>query len=260
MKIKRIVNFPDKGIRNGRLYQAAILIMLSVMYSCSNEIASPMQTGCKLLQYGDFELYNYDSIVYDANGIIDKVYKKQPGGNQEYNYIFGVDKLQIFKSDLGVQNELVAEFVLSASGKPLSLVENGVITRKFYYSGDYLDYQLWPATQDSLVYYYVMPSLNPVKVEIYRLDTNTGNWNLTNSTSCSYDDKSNPLQGLILPIENWNLEDFYFQNNRTSYLGSDPGSSPFSIEYSYNELNYPLIRTLTWNNFLEKKEFRYNCQ
>jgi YD repeat-containing protein len=233
----------------------AISIALAITsISCTEDVGKTEQI-CRLEKFGDFAQHNYDSIAYNAQGEIASVTWKQPGGNQRFDYTYAGNKISIHKTDLLVNHQLVCVIDLDTQGRPVARTEGSVTYEKYIYSGDRLDHIMWP-TKDSIAFTYEGASKNPKKAEFHQYKASTKTWSKLNSTIFTFDDKANPLKGMILPVENWNLEAYFFENNRTSYA-SDNGN--FVLTYDYNNEGYPTSRTLTFAGFNETKGFAYDC-
>ncbi len=227
--------------------------LLLVGVACTEE--TPVTKDCRLVRLGDFTQFNYDSISYHTDGTIANVWRKQAGGEGRFEYRRFGNNLSIFQSTSQITNYPLCTIEFDDEGNPIARNEHGLLYERYYYQAGRLVYKTWPS-KDSIVFTYADNSHNPQSRTFYRYEVDSKIWSVANTITYTFDDRPNPLQGLILPIENWNLEFYFFDNNCTGYTD---GSNHFSLSYEYNNKDLPIARTLTFTGFNELRGFDYDC-
>jgi YD repeat-containing protein len=231
------------------------LAMVLIIVSCSEEEDS---TTCVLQKFSIVSPDNHWLLEFNDNGTIASATSIFGGvENQRYDYSYASDKISIYLTDLLVSNQLACVIGLDAKGRPVSRTENGTLYERLIYNGDRLDHAMWQ-TNDSLVYRYTGGSKNPDAVDIYGYNESNQTWTHFSTTTLTYDEKPNPMKGLILPTTDWNVNGFLRENNLTSY---STDTESWYLTYTYNNEGYPVSRTLTSPsyNVSETIDFEYNC-
>jgi hypothetical protein len=230
-----------------------VYLVLIFALSCDENEAT--ENECVLIKYGVFNLGTYDSIAYQSDGKILSVTRKQPGGNEFYNYQYESNTISIFRSNLLESNKLVCQIDLDQNKRPISRKEESIVYEEYFYDSDKLAYTIL-LSGDSISFTYNQSSPNPVSSSYYQYSAAIDSRTHLHTTQFTFDEKKNPLKGLIIPIENWNLERYFFENNRTSY--SVNGNS-FTLTFTYTN-DYPKTQLLNFTGFTELTEFDYGCR
>lgn len=233
------------------------LMMTAMLASCSND---DEPKTCLLERVSIQSPDSYQEIHYNDDGTIASVDVIYSGTwNMRHDYAYESDKLFIYLTDLAVTDELIMEVQFDAQHRPVFRKHDDEHYEHYIYNGDRLDHIMW-ATNDSIVYTYNGTSKNPEKVVFYAYNSGTQTWTQGATTTLTFDDKINPLKGLILPFENsGNLELFFTENNNTSY--SSDGNT-WDRTYTYNDKGYPVSRTLSssLSSYTEITDFTYTCE
>jgi len=231
-----------------------LVLALVTSVSCTDDVPV-VNADCRLLRLGDFTSFNYDSIEYRMDGTIANVWRIQPGGMLRFEYRRNGSNIHIYQSSSQVDNYHLGTIELNEEGHPVSRREHGTVYEQYFYEGGRLKYKTWPS-KDSIVFTYTDNSRNPQSRTFYHYLADSKSWIATNTVTYTFDNRPNPLKGMILPIENWNLEFYFFDSNCTGYID---GNNLFSLSYEYNSKNLPVARTLTFTGFSETRSFDYDC-
>jgi YD repeat-containing protein len=235
------------------LYTLTITLFIA---SCSEDEQS---TKCVLLKFGLGHPNSHWVLELNGNGTVASATSVFTGTeNERYDYSYSSDKISIFLTDLSGSKQLACVIGLDGDGRPVSRTEYGKLYETLIYDGNRLDHAMW-STNDSLVYRYNSKSDNPTALDFYSYHASTKSWTLSNSTAFTYDEKINPLKGLIVPTTHWNTDAFLSENNLTSYSSN---GETWNLTYTYNTHGYPVSRTLTSSvhDFSETVDFEYKCE
>ena len=235
------------------LFSMAITLIIA---SCSEE-GEPVT--CVLHNFGIVSPNDHWLLEFNENGTIASATSMYGGvKNERYDYSYASDSVSIYLTDLVVSDQLACVIGLDMQGRPVSRSQYGRLYERLIYSVDKLAYSIFETTKDSLVYRYNDVSNNPVALDYYTYHESDQTWTYLHSTTFTYDEKPNPMKGLILPTTDWNVNGFLRENNLTSYSSS---AESWYLNYTYNPEGYPVSRTLTSPSygFTETINFEYNC-
>jgi len=230
---------------------SAVIITLAM--SCSKD--ETVKT-C-VLQRLNVNPMSYHFIDYNANGSVATVTLNFPGGKFErYDYSHTSNKISLYKTAVDITGELAYEFGLDPKGLLSYRKQGNTIQERYIYdAAGKLDH-IMLANKDSIVFTYNGKNKNPEKSEFFQYNETSNTWSKLNTITFTFNKKPNLFKGLILPIENWNINLYFYENNLTSYTENE---DRYDLTYTYNVDGLPISRTLTSKWYTESWSFGYDC-
>lgn len=213
----------------------------------------------KMCSYNNQELSDYDTIIYNADGLPIEVLSFWGIGKASYvNSYFAHLLSSADNYDLGVSKYGNENSILVLSSKiVLEYSENENITKSIYYgySGNPVSVTTSYSTFD------YDSNNNMTKKTMYQLNEDQL-YHKKSEYTYTYDDKNHCLKNIGMP----QLGDETFINNILSFTNvryendtiyySDSGTNI----YEYNDNDYPLKVTITTENYTDSRYFEYDCK
>jgi hypothetical protein len=229
------------------------VVIVTMVMSCSEEEAAKTCT----LQRLNVNPLSYHLIDYNADGTIAAVTLNFPGGKfEQFDYLYTSNKISIYKTTVEIASELAFEVGLDLQGLPSYRKQGNTVQERYIYDATGKLDHIMRANKDSIVFTYNEKNKNPEKSEFFQYNKTSKAWSKLNTITYTFNKKPNFFKGLIMPIENWDINLFFYETNLTSY--TDNGDT-YNLSYTYNVDGLPISRTLTSKWYTESWSFGYDC-